>query len=73
MLYSSHIAEYILQNLGVVPDIKEGEEFSTSDPSYKGPPLPSRYDGIRLPSDWYIPGKGRRKKRQHRASHGKIR
>lgn len=64
--------EYILQNLGVVPDLKDEDVFSTSDPGYGGPELPPRYDGIKLPSDWYIPGKTRRRKRQHRASHGKI-
>lgn len=65
---------YILQNLGVKPNINKDNIFSSeTDPSYTGPELPSRYDGIILPGDWYIPGKGRRKKRQHRASHGKIR
>ena len=67
--------EYILQNLGVVPDLKDEDVFSTSDPGYVGsgrPELPPRYDGIILPNDWYIPGKTRRRKRQHRASHGKI-
>eukprot|EP01083_Nonionella_stella_P264880 897927_1 len=65
--------EYILQNLGVIPNIKEENIFSYNDPSYAGlPAVPARYDGIILPSDWYVPGKSRRKKRQHRASHGKI-
>jgi len=67
--------EYILQNLGVLPDLKDEDVFSTSDPGYVGsgrPELPPRYDGIILPNDWYIPGKTRRRKRQHRASHGKI-
>ena len=65
---------YILQNLGVKPNINKDNIFSSeTDPSYTGPELPSRYDGIILPGDWYLPGKGRRKKRQHRASHGKIR
>ena len=73
-IYSSYhsYTEYILQNLGVVPDLKDEDVFSTSDPGYGGPELPPRYDGIILPSDWYIPGKTRRRKRQHRASHGKI-
>jgi len=72
--YPLHI-EYILQNLGVVPDLKDEDVFSTLDPGYVGsgrPELPPRYDGIILPNDWYIPGKTRRRKRQHRASHGKI-
>lgn len=67
--------EYILQNLGVLPDLKDEDVFSTLDPGYVGsgrPELPPRYDGIILPNDWYIPGKTRRRKRQHRASHGKI-
>ena len=65
---------YILQNLGVIPDIAEENLFTEDDPKYAGrPPLPARYVGIILPSDWFIPGKTKRKKRQHRASHGKIR
>ena len=65
--------ERILQNLGVVPDLKIGEIFTTLDTNYHGPDLPARYEGVILPADWYVPGKGRRKKRQHRASHRKIR
>ena len=68
----NNITAYILQNLGVKPTIKKSDIFSSDDPAYTGPELPSRYDGIILPADWYIPGKGKRKKRQHRASHGKI-
>ncbi|KAL7528477.1 hypothetical protein ACHAXR_004942 [Thalassiosira sp. AJA248-18] len=65
--------EYILQNLGVVPPLKPEEVFVCSDKNYKGPEeMPPRYKDVILPSDWYIPGKSRRKKRQHRASHGKI-
>ena len=79
-LFTSSLAlhttpEYILQNLGVLPDLKDEDVFSTSDPGYVGsgrPELPPRYEGIILPNDWYIPGKTRRRKRQHRASHGKI-
>ena len=58
-----------------MPDLKDEDVFSTSDPGYVSsgrPELPPRYDGIILPNDWYIPGKTRRRKRQHRASHGKI-
>ncbi len=71
-LYLLH-TEYLLQNLGVIPDLKPGEIFTTLDTNYGGLDLPRRYDGIILPADWYVPGKGRRKKRQHRASHRKIR
>lgn len=66
--------EFILQNLGVVPKLEPSEVFNAAtDKNYEGPKnLPAKYDGLVLPSDWYIPGKGRRKKRQHVASHGKI-
>lgn len=58
--------EYILQNrLEVTPALPADEVFTTSDPNYEGPELPPRYSGLVLPSDWYVPGKGRRKKRQH--------
>ena len=75
IIYStSSSTAYILQNLGVIPDFAEENLFLADDPKYAGrPPLPARYDGIILPSDWYIPGKTKKKKRQHRASHGKIR
>ena len=66
--------EYILQSLGVTPDLDKNEIFDHFDSNYDGPELPQRYDGIVLPSDWWIPGKGlRRKKRRHRATHGVIR
>ena len=56
----------MLQNrLEVKPALPADEIFSTSDPNYEGPELPPRYSDLVLPSDWYVPGKGRRKKRQH--------
>lgn len=64
--------EYILQNLGVIPSLKPEEVFTTSDTNYQGPELPSRYRDLILPYDWYVPGKGRRRKRKHKASHGLI-
>eukprot|EP00581_Thalassiosira_minuscula_P031015 CAMPEP_0183762784 /NCGR_PEP_ID=MMETSP0739-20130205/9299_1 /TAXON_ID=385413 /ORGANISM="Thalassiosira miniscula, Strain CCMP1093" /LENGTH=241 /DNA_ID=CAMNT_0026001119 /DNA_START=111 /DNA_END=836 /DNA_ORIENTATION=- len=65
--------EYILQHdLDVIPKLSPEEIFNCSDERYEGPPLPMRYQGLTLSHDWYIPGKALRKKRQHRASHGKI-
>eukprot|EP00584_Thalassiosira_punctigera_P012057 CAMPEP_0172557028 /NCGR_PEP_ID=MMETSP1067-20121228/70989_1 /TAXON_ID=265564 ORGANISM="Thalassiosira punctigera, Strain Tpunct2005C2" /NCGR_SAMPLE_ID=MMETSP1067 /ASSEMBLY_ACC=CAM_ASM_000444 /LENGTH=321 /DNA_ID=CAMNT_0013346003 /DNA_START=1 /DNA_END=966 /DNA_ORIENTATION=+ len=65
--------ERILQHdLGVTPDLNSREIFDCSDEKYGGPALPSRYQDLLLPQDWYIPGKALRKKRQHRATHGKI-
>ena len=64
--------EYILQQLGVVPKLKPEDIFSTSNVNYDGPPLPARYQDLTLPYDWHVPGKGRRKKRRHKASHGVI-
>ena len=64
--------QHILQNLGVIPALPAEEVFLASDPNYDGPELHPRYHGLILPSDWYVPGKGRRKKRQHVATHGKI-
>lgn len=49
-----------------------GEVFTLSDKDYEGPPLPAKYQNLILRSDWYRPGKALRKKRQHRATHGKI-
>eukprot|EP00571_Detonula_confervacea_P000394 CAMPEP_0172313852 /NCGR_PEP_ID=MMETSP1058-20130122/21126_1 /TAXON_ID=83371 /ORGANISM="Detonula confervacea, Strain CCMP 353" /LENGTH=269 /DNA_ID=CAMNT_0013027575 /DNA_START=14 /DNA_END=823 /DNA_ORIENTATION=- len=64
--------ECVLQNLGVTPTLRAEEIFVISDTNYDGPDLPLRYEDVILPSDWYIPGKAHRKKRQHRATHGKI-
>lgn len=66
--------EYILQvELGFQPDYEPCEVFDPSDSSnYQGPPLPSRYSGLVLLSDWHLPGKEKRRKRRHRKTHGKI-
>ncbi|KAL7516508.1 hypothetical protein ACHAWX_001515 [Stephanocyclus meneghinianus] len=66
--------EYILQvELGFQPDYELSEVFDPSDSSnYQGPPLPSRYSGLILLSDWHLPGKEKRRKRRHRKTHGKI-
>eukprot|EP00804_Cyclotella_cryptica_P021295 CCRYP_001546-RA/>CCRYP_001546-RA protein AED:0.25 eAED:0.25 QI:0/-1/0/1/-1/1/1/0/368 len=66
--------EYILQvELGLQPDYEPTEVFDPSDASnYQGPPLPSRYSGLVLLSDWHLPGKEKRRKRRHRKTHGKI-
>jgi len=66
--------EYILQTLlGFQPAISSADLFDPADESnYQGPPLPSRYANLKLPSDWHIPGKTLRRKRIHRKSHGKI-
>ena len=63
---------FILQNLGVIPSLKPEDIFDPSDVNYGGPALPPRYNGLKLPSDWYVPGKGRRKKREHVATHRAI-
>ena len=66
--------EYILQVLlSVEPTYEPSDIFHPdNDSHYKGPCLPSRYDGLVLPNDWYVPGKTRRRKRRHRKSHGAI-
>mmetsp|Transcript_31435 Transcript_31435/g.62917 ORF Transcript_31435/g.62917 Transcript_31435/m.62917 type:complete len:247 (-) Transcript_31435:7-747(-) len=65
--------EYILQVLfNVKPMIEPSEIFSSSDQLYKGPPLPTKYQDLILPYDWYMPGKSQRRNRRHRKSHGKI-
>jgi len=67
--------EYILQTLlGYQPTIASKDVFNPNDETYPadGPFLPSRYENLILPYDWHIPGKGLRRKRTHRKSHGKI-
>jgi len=66
--------QYILQTLGVQPQIAPAHIFHPVDAraNYHGPPLPSRYANLILPYDWHIPGKTQRRKRSHRKSHGKI-
>lgn len=56
----------------MIPKLKPENIFSTSNNYYDGPPLPERYQDIILPNHWYIPDKGCRKKRRHKASHGVI-
>jgi len=36
------------------------------------PGLPPRYNNLHLPYDWYMPGKRKAKKRDHRKSHGLV-
>jgi len=51
------------------------ETFTTSQHSYAThnlPNLPTRYAGLTLAYDWFLPGKEKRRKRKHRKSHGKI-
>jgi len=73
--------EYILQtHLGHRPSLAGREAFdpATADvarypyPYPDGPSLPARYRRLVLPHDWHVPGKGRRRKRSHRRTHGKI-
>eukprot|EP00804_Cyclotella_cryptica_P005156 CCRYP_018677-RA/>CCRYP_018677-RA protein AED:0.32 eAED:0.32 QI:1/1/1/1/1/0.5/2/0/232 len=65
--------EYILQNVfQVVPCLQLSDIFDYDPKEYHGPRLPSRYSEIILRREWHLPGKGRRNKRSHRASHGKI-
>ncbi|KAL7530238.1 hypothetical protein ACHAXR_006968, partial [Thalassiosira sp. AJA248-18] len=65
--------EYILQHdLDVTPNLRPEEIFDCSDKNYEGPALPLKYSSIILRNDWFLPGKALRKKRQHRATHGKI-
>lgn len=65
--------DYVLQVLfGVKPSLDADSVFNPNCEEYPGPPLPTRYSKLVLPDDWYIPGKGRRRKRRHRKSHGKI-
>ncbi|KAL3805892.1 hypothetical protein HJC23_007853 [Cyclotella cryptica] len=65
--------EYILQKtLQVFPTLELSETFHLNSEMYKGPPLPSRYSELILHREWHVSGKGRRNKRSHRASHGKI-
>lgn len=69
-------AAFILQKiLNVKPSLDPEEVFDSSNKNYKGPDLPTRFQDLVLPHDWYIPGRNRsntKKKRVHRASHGKI-
>eukprot|EP00970_Alexandrium_tamarense_P018052 scaffold13313_cov314-Alexandrium_tamarense.AAC.3 len=61
-----------LGDAGVVMMCCEATEWQNTsvvlaaDPRYNGHPLPSRYQDLTLPSDWWIPGKGDRRKRLHR-------
>lgn len=65
--------EYILQaSLGLKPSIDACRVFDPSRKDYFGPDLPARYKGIILMNDWHIPGKNRRRNRQHTKSHGLI-
>jgi len=65
--------EHVLQvSLGVEPSIAYGVFDPSNDNDYQGPPLPSRYNDLVLPGDWYVPGKVVRRKRVHRKSHGVI-
>ena len=63
--------EWILQKkLGVVnSSLLSDDLFVATDPRYINSGrsrLPSRYQDLNLPSDWWITGKGRRRKRLHR-------
>ena len=66
--------EYILQvELGFQPDYEYEDIFDPANTNnYQGPPLPSKYNGLILLSDWHLPGKEKRRKRRHRKTHGKI-
>jgi hypothetical protein len=69
IIYFQLQREWILQKqLGVVNTFTE-DAFIATDPSYEGPSLPSRFQDLKLPTDWWKPGKGRRRKRLHRKSH----
>ncbi|ACI64365.1 predicted protein [Thalassiosira pseudonana CCMP1335] len=71
LIYFQLEREWILQKkLGVASSIDPEKVFVATDPRYNGPPLPSRYQDLALPSDWWVPGKGDRRKRLHRKSHG---
>ena len=59
---SSRSNANILQELGIIPQLKPEEIFSSSNPDYYGPKLPPRYGSLLLLTDWYRPGKMRRKK-----------
>ena len=62
--------EFILQSiLHVTPSVDTLFDQAADDVI---PMLPQKYQEIVLSDDWYIPGKGQRKKRKHRKSHGKI-
>ena len=66
LIYFQLQCEWILQKqLGVVNAFTE-DTFIATDPSYEGPPLPSMFQDLKLPSDWWKPGKGRRRRRLHR-------
>ena len=60
-------------DLNVIPKLSPEEVFDFADNSYEGPELPAKYQDLILRNDWFLPGKAIKKKRRHRASHGKIR
>ena len=63
----------VLSDLNVTPRMNPEDVFDFhSDSKYEGPPLPEKYQDLILRRDWYCPGKALRRKRQHRATHGKI-
>jgi hypothetical protein len=67
LIYFQLEREWILQKkLGVASSLDPEKAFVAADPRYNGPPLPSRYQDLTLPSDWWMPGKGDRRKRLHR-------
>jgi hypothetical protein len=67
LIYFQLEREWILQKkLGVASSLDPEKVFVATDPRYNGPPLPSRYQDLALPSDWWVPGKGDRRKRLHR-------
>eukprot|EP01082_Thalassiosira_pseudonana_P010666 g9505.t1 g9505 contig37:104816-106202(+) len=73
LIYFQLEREWILQKkLGVASSLDPEKAFLAADPRYIGPPLPSRYQDLTLPSDWWMPGKGDRRKRLHRKSHGLV-
>ena len=68
-----HTLSIINVDLNVTPKLSMEEVFDIADKSYDGPELPAKYQDLVLRNDWFLPGKAIKKKRRHRASHGKIR